>query len=491
MRRAVPLGLFALAGACTFGGLAEYEIGECNPNVDSKDKDVCNALNPPGDTSCTPYQCDPTTRRCAPLPRDDDRDRAAHVECGGNDCDDTDGNKKPGLAEWCDQKDNDCNGVPDDNVDAKTPKQVKDIGEKASDPVITGETQPDMFGAWTAPRAGGGKCLYSTPLPGGTGSSACALLTDEPNFEPRHAYARPLSGGTAALVIGTSPCTQGELLYRFAGSGQAAKATLGCAPAGAALPAFALSGVGDQGIGAYYEVPYAQRKEPLSACPSAGPAPLNVVLIDDAKSSASALGSPQPLVTDATSVRPPSVLSLGNRVLVVSPAGGDVGAWVLEASGGGVQTVSTTTLPGLAGARAVSASLKQDGAGFQLAVVAEIGCTPQKLALALLPLDAQGTFGTPAVGQVAAASGGFQTATNVAWQEASKEWLATWLVDGPAVRSQRLDASGKRVGPASDLQGFVGAKPNPAGDLMLLKATQSTSGQKLEFWFVPGACGVT
>ena len=139
----------------------------------------------------------------------------------------------------------------------------------------------------------------------------------------------------------------------------------------------------------------------------------------------------------------------------------------------------------------MSASLKQDGAGFQLAVVAEIGCTPQKLALALLPLDAQGTFGTPAVGQVAAASGGFQTATNVAWQEASKEWLATWLVDGPAVRSQRLDASGKLVGPASDLQGFVGAKPNPAGDLMLLKATQSTSGQKLEFWFVPGACGVT
>ncbi len=491
MRRALAVGFVALAGACTFGGLAEYEIGECNP-LAAKADDPCDDLNAGNDQSCTAYLCDPNTRRCAMRPRDDDRDGFPSGACGGPDCDDLDRDRKPGLTEWCDQKDNDCNNVPDDNVDAKTPKQVKDIGEKATDPIITGEDAPGMLGAWVGAKSTGGKCLFATSLPGGSGGEACALLADETNMEPRHPFARPLVGGTAALVIATSPCTPGELLYRFAGSGKAGKATLGCITAGASLPAFAPLGVGDQGVGAYYEVQYPKRNDPLASCAGAAPAPLHVVPINDAKSNAASLGAPQPLAPDATSVRPPMVLAAGTRALVASPAGADVGVWLVEPNGGALATIASATVPGLAGARAVSGFARADGVAQQVALVAEIGCTPQKLMLALFSFDAaQGTFGTPQVAEVAAASAGFQTGAHVAWQESSKEWLVTWLADGPAIRSQRLDASGKRVGPATDLAGFVGAKPSPLGDLFLLKASQSTSGQKLELWFVPGACGQT
>jgi hypothetical protein len=491
MRRVLALGLVAFAGACTFGGLSDYEIGECNPNL-AKQDDPCDALNPANDTSCAPYQCNPSTRRCAPLPRDDDRDGVPSIACGGTDCDDQDKDKKPGLAEWCDQKDNDCNGVPDDNVDAKTPKQVKDIGEKAADPVITGESAPDMLGAWVGAKDGGGKCLYATPLPAGTGGASCALLTDETNLEPRQVFARPLAGGTAATIVATSPCTAGELLYRFAGSGQAGKATLGCTALGAALPALALAGTGDRGVGAFYAVAHGQRKDALAGCSSAASAPLQVVLIDQAKTNAASFGTPTLLAQDTTSLRPPAVLSLGSRVLLASPAGADVGVWLLEPQAKDVATVAGTTLPGLAGARAVSAAVRADGAGYQVAVVAELGCTPQKLALALFSLDAAtGAFGSPTVVTVAPAGAGFATATSVAFHSASNEWLVTWLADGPLVRSQRVDPAGQLIGATADLSGFVGGKASPSGDLLLLKATQSTVGQALEFWFVPGACGTT
>lgn len=489
MRRVLSVSLVALSGACTFGGLADYEIAECNPAL-SKAADPCEALNGGDAQSCQAFRCNPETRRCAKLPRDDDRDGVPSAACGGGDCDDQDTDRKPGLVEWCDQKDNDCNGVPDDDVDAKAPKPVKDVGEKAVDPVITGEAQQEMLGAWVGPKDGGGKCLFATPLPAGTGGASCALLTDETNIEPRQPFARPLAGGTAALVVATSPCTSGELLYRFAGSGQAGKATLGCAASGAALPAFTLTGVGDRGIAAYYQVPYPNRKDPLAGCANAAPAPLKAVLIDGAKGSAAALGLPQPLTSEATSVRPPAVVSLGARALVASPAAGDVALWLLEPNGMDVATVAVTTISGLAGARAVTAAARQDGSAYQIAVAAELGCSPQKIALALLSLDeAKGSFGTPTVVEVAPAGAGFAAAPSVAWQQAASEWLVTWLVDAPLIRSQRLDATGKLVGPATDLSGFVGAKASPAGDLMLVKATQSTVGQKLELWFVPGACG--
>ncbi len=490
MRSAFALGLLALAGACTFGGLADYEIGECNPSAPKAD-DPCDALNDGDDTTCSPYRCSPDTRRCAKLPRDDDRDGVVSAACQGGDCDDTDPRKAPGHPEECDLIDNDCNGLADDGVAAKSPTLVASAGEELEDPQIVGESSNDMFGLWIGKAEAAGKCMYTVPLPAGAaGTLSCALLAGETNLEPRQPHARPLpGGGTAAVMLKTLQCATGELIYRFAIPGKAAGASLGCQAKGAALPAMAVLSNDSQAITAYYEVSYLARKDdPVQGCPVAGPAPLMVALIDGAKTNAVSILPPQALAPDAVSVRRPALITSGGRTLLGSPSGADVGLWLLEPGSGAVTIAAETTIPGLAGARAVSLGARPNGGGLEVAVAAEIGCSPERIALALVPVDAAGKFGAATLVEVAAPGSGPATGTSVAWQAELGEWMVAWTVTGPTARVRRVRAADQVLGDTFDVSGFTEARAVVNGDLLLQKAIPQGGTTSREFWFVPGAC---
>lgn len=60
--------------------------------------------------------CDGATATCKFEMLDKDSDAHAPVVCGGDDCDDADPLKHPGLAETCDGKDNNCNGPVDESA---------------------------------------------------------------------------------------------------------------------------------------------------------------------------------------------------------------------------------------------------------------------------------------------------------------------------------------------------------------------------------------
>lgn len=51
-----------------------------------------------------------------PVCPDADHDGHTDKACGGDDCDDSDPNRFPGLAEYCDYVDNDCDGVVDNGI---------------------------------------------------------------------------------------------------------------------------------------------------------------------------------------------------------------------------------------------------------------------------------------------------------------------------------------------------------------------------------------
>jgi hypothetical protein len=64
----------------------------------------------------TNVHCDGASATCKFAPLDKDNDQHAPVVCGGGDCDDTDPQRHPGLAESCDGKDNNCNVAVDDGA---------------------------------------------------------------------------------------------------------------------------------------------------------------------------------------------------------------------------------------------------------------------------------------------------------------------------------------------------------------------------------------
>jgi Putative metal-binding motif len=70
-----------------------------------------------GNDACkTNIRCNAATATCTFDLLDKDGDDHAPLVCGGDDCDDSDGDRRPGLAEVCDGKDNDCDSAVDDGA---------------------------------------------------------------------------------------------------------------------------------------------------------------------------------------------------------------------------------------------------------------------------------------------------------------------------------------------------------------------------------------
>jgi len=78
----------------------------CGTSADCADMDPCTVRE----------RCDPSARVCVSERLDGDSDGEPPRSCGGNDCDDDNPRRRPGLPETCDSADNDCNGMVDDSV---------------------------------------------------------------------------------------------------------------------------------------------------------------------------------------------------------------------------------------------------------------------------------------------------------------------------------------------------------------------------------------
>jgi hypothetical protein len=114
---------------CENGSFCDGEA-RCEP--ESPDADVRGCVIPT-EGPCLPGQsCDDAERRCltdCDLDDDADDDGAPSIDCGGNDCDDSDGLRRPGAAEICDaeDRDEDCDpttfGVRDGDSDGEPDAQ--------------------------------------------------------------------------------------------------------------------------------------------------------------------------------------------------------------------------------------------------------------------------------------------------------------------------------------------------------------------------------
>jgi hypothetical protein len=105
------------------------------------------------------------------------------------------------------------------------------------------------------------------------------------------------------------------------------------------------------------------------------------------------------------------------------------------------------SVTGLAGATAVSISAANDGTD-RVAIVAELGCAPQSIALALG--TASGGFGP--VTTVAPAGSDASVQPTVAWVPTQGYWIVSWisLSGGAHALAQRFDTNGNAVGGVID-----------------------------------------
>ena len=101
----------------------------------------------------------------------------------------------------------------------------------------------------------------------------------------------------------------------------------------------------------------------------------------------------------------------------------------------------------LARARAVSIAAATDGSS-RIAVVAELGCAPQTLAMSVGTM--RGGFG-PLI-RVEKAATGADVQPTVAWVPAENDWMVSWIATagGAHVLARRFDADGTPAGSVID-----------------------------------------
>jgi hypothetical protein len=282
--------------------------------------------------------------------------------------------------------------------------------------------------------------------PAGYLQSPCSLLDSGPSGDlaPQQPTVVPIGGGYAAAAVATTaPCTVGQLSFESVteGGGVSPVAQAACSTTGgAALPSIAPLPGGSSALVAWYETPITSRGDPIQSCAGAAAAPLQLALASGATSLNPSVGTPKVLTSRSISVRPPAMTTLqgSSQVLVAAPDGNAVSLWALDST---LSPGAPVSVPGLAGARAVA--IATDGSG-NIAIVAELNCTPQTIALSIGTLG--GGFGE--VTNVVTATAGSAVQPTVAWIASQGHWLVSWIATtgGAHALAQRFDPGGNPVG---------------------------------------------
>jgi hypothetical protein len=455
-----PFGLgVALAGGCTFGGIADYDVENCDPSASTQSADVCDRLNT-DPTTCTPFQCDAATSRCVQRDRDDDRDGDAAAACGGGDCDDQDADRSSKTAEVCDEADNNCDDVIDEDVittgDRRT---IAATGELSGQADPTFAPTEDGYLATLVATTKQGSCLQLVPLnQDSTGplSTGCSLLDSTVTLAPRQAFTAPVKAGFGAAFVTTSGCVGGALSYVFQAA-SARQVDVACsAAAPVALPSVGLfpsAGSKAPGVIAWYQTSVNSRADAISDCEAAKPVPLSLAYQADL-SDPSAITARE-LSAETTSMRPAALLPLASdaAILLASPVESDAGVWLLaaESVSRGDALPAPQRFDELAGARSVALASTELEGETHVAIAAEIGCFGDQSLTVLLTTLSSGKLEVSATIELAKGSA-LVAEPSVVWvPQRGGEWWVSWIDDRPGARLQRYSAEGIAIGEVIDL----------------------------------------
>ncbi|HEY3822543.1 MAG TPA: hypothetical protein VGL81_35505 [Polyangiaceae bacterium] len=326
-----------------------------------------------------------------------------------------------------------------------TTTTIQQVGSLSSSAITFASDGASPIGAFPT-QAGGGSCVQAVDSSGYVESSSCPFFV---GLAPEQPWVIPLAGGHAAgAVLTTAPCTDGAIAFQFIGQsiGGGTQPPTTCGT-GAALPSVAaLAADGSTALVTWYSTALSTRSDPIQSCAAAKPAALLAAVVTGANTANPTLGTPVTLTSAGTSVRPASMAQVAgqSQVVVAAPDGNDVSVWLLDAS---LSTGTATTIPGLAGAYAASLGMATDGSG-RIAVVAEIGCAPQTIALVGGTLS--GGFSEAVI--VAEADGAAAVQPTVAWVASESDWIVSWISaeGGPHVLARRFDAGGVARGDVID-----------------------------------------
>jgi hypothetical protein len=302
-------------------------------------------------------------------------------------------------------------------VATTTVQQVGPLGA-TSDVRFMGASGSGVIGAFVA-SVTGGTCIQGIDENGYL-DNGCSFLTNDLTRVPRQPGIVPMGGGRAAVMVATSaPCTQGQILFRYAAPGVAGAVDGPCTSDGAALPSVVAPDA-ETAVVAYYATPHASREDAISDCGSAKGAPLMVASVTGAAEGEPRLGAFVDLADDGVSLRPPAMLVLprSNKFLVAAPHGDAAAVWTLDAS---LALATPAMIPEFKFARTLSMAAASDGSG-RVAIVAEIGCAPQAVELAV----GDGTH-FPTVVEVAPAGSDLAVDPTVAWVGDAGLWLVSWI----------------------------------------------------------------
>jgi len=323
------------------------------------------------------------------------------------------------------------------------PSPVEVVGSSASviDLVLAGGTAAPPVASYVPDL---GACIEAVDeATGYVTSNTCSLVSSPSTGLVSHQpYIVNVSGGQGVFITtgsSSGTCPGGALAFANQQltlpliSGACSKASLAALPSYAALPG------GANGVAAWYQTSIVDRADSVTSCAGATSAPLVYSVVASAADSKAGLGKPAPLATDGTSVRPPAIIPLeatGGAALA-APIGAGVGVWTFDSTGQVASSSPSVTIAGMVGAKAVA--MATDGAG-RLAVVAEIGCSPQSIAFSV----GTSSGGFTAVAQVAPAGADAALQPTVAWVSSRSDWLVTWIsrAGGAHVLARRFSAAG-------------------------------------------------